>query len=419
MEEPDQDRPQPGNAHVQNTMSGDINGIVVQTGTFTGDVHHHQHVAWAYLKPEKIPPRLATSRPQYCYCRELTAATIETSGAVVAVSGSTATDTVWHWAWENRSLFTEGQLLVDVEKLGESATAADIAGQIFRDLGFSQPTLTEEALLRAYHDIIDHRRVLVVLCNATGAWQVEPLLSSEAVSTLVITSAQPLVHLAAISIDVDSAGSYRFAVLPTESERLWDIAGTVAGLGGLAAVIAVIATWSSHVPVLQAVLTTVGAALAVSLVAFIGKTVYRFFSPYAVSEVIIDHRGISWWIGDTEHGYRWHSLSSAGAPEFVLAALHDYFAEAAVAHPDHRERVLFVQHQQVPPDVEASGAGLLSRDWLAIGCQGLYFVSSGTDSYADFNVICDEHGALVRALTETAPCYLPLPSTASAIPIPG
>lgn len=113
------------------------------------------------------------------------------------------------------------------------------------------------------------------------------------------------------------------------------------------------------------------------------------------------------------------SRSSAGAPEFVMAALHDHFAEAAVAHPDHRERVLYVQHQQVPPDIKASGGSLLSRDWLEIGCHGLYFVSSGTDSYADFNVICDEHGKLFGALTEMAPCYLPLPSTASTIPFPG
>ncbi len=135
-----------------------------------------------------------------------TRVTSEDSTAVVisAVSGTAGvgkTALAMRWAHRVRSEFPDGQLYVNLHGFDpeQPLSAADALAGFLRALGLAGQNIPVEVEERAaaYRSLLDGRRMLVVLDNASSVEQVRPLLPGAPSCVVVVTSRDSLAGLVA------------------------------------------------------------------------------------------------------------------------------------------------------------------------------------------------------------------------------
>jgi len=133
-------------------------------------------------------------------------ATGEGSTAVVisAVSGTAGvgkTALALRWAHRVRAEFPDGQLYVNLHGYDpdQPLSAADALARFLRALGVAGAEIPPEVDERAasYRSLLDGRRILIVLDNASSVEQIRPLLPGTPSALVVVTSRDALVGLVA------------------------------------------------------------------------------------------------------------------------------------------------------------------------------------------------------------------------------
>src|SRR5580693_4218657 len=123
---------------------------------------------------------------------------------VICVSGTAGvgkTALVVHWARRARGTFPDGQLHVNLRGYdpGRPVSPGDALAGFLRALGMPGQDIPRELDERAaaYRTLLDGRRMLVVLDNASTVEQVRPLLPGSPSSLVLVTSRDSLVGLVA------------------------------------------------------------------------------------------------------------------------------------------------------------------------------------------------------------------------------
>jgi DNA-binding SARP family transcriptional activator/tetratricopeptide (TPR) repeat protein len=123
---------------------------------------------------------------------------------VICVSGTAGagkTALAVHWARRVRVAFPDGQLYVNLRGYdpGQPVPAADALAGFLRALGVPGQDIPRDADERAaaYRTVLDGRRILVVLDNASAVEQVRPLLPGSPSSLVLVTSRDSLAGLVA------------------------------------------------------------------------------------------------------------------------------------------------------------------------------------------------------------------------------
>jgi tetratricopeptide (TPR) repeat protein len=124
---------------------------------------------------------------------------------VISAIGGTAgvgkTALALQWAHRVAGRFPDGQLYVNLCGYGpgEPMTAGEALTRFLRALGVPGPDIPAQAEQRAarYRGLLSGRRVLIILDNARGAWQVRPLLPAAPHCVTLVTSRDALAGLVA------------------------------------------------------------------------------------------------------------------------------------------------------------------------------------------------------------------------------
>ncbi|MGH3694905.1 MAG: ATP-binding protein [Pseudonocardiaceae bacterium] len=127
-----------------------------------------------------------------------------TAVVISAVSGTAGvgkTELALRWAHRVRSEFPDGQLYVNLRGFDpdQPLSAADALAGFLRALGVPGPNipLDVEERAAAYRSMVDGRRILVVLDNASSVEQVRPLLPGAPSCVVMVTSRDSLTGLVA------------------------------------------------------------------------------------------------------------------------------------------------------------------------------------------------------------------------------
>ncbi len=123
---------------------------------------------------------------------------------VICVSGTAGvgkTALAVHWARRVRAAFPDGQLYVNLRGYdpGQPVPAGDALAGFLRALGVPGQDIPRDADERAaaFRTLLDGRRILVVLDNASAVEQVRPLLPGSPSSLVLVTSRDSLAGLVA------------------------------------------------------------------------------------------------------------------------------------------------------------------------------------------------------------------------------
>jgi DNA-binding SARP family transcriptional activator/tetratricopeptide (TPR) repeat protein len=121
-------------------------------------------------------------------------------GLITGPAGVGKTCLAVHWAHLAASVFTDGQLFVNLQGHDENngpATADDIVDRFLRALGVHSGQMGGELSERValYRSILDGLRVLIVLDNVNDFAQIQPLLPGSGGSCVLITSRDQLSEL--------------------------------------------------------------------------------------------------------------------------------------------------------------------------------------------------------------------------------
>ena len=126
------------------------------------------------------------------------------AATVICVSGTAGvgkTALAVHWARHIRAAFPDGQLYVNLRGYdpGRPVPAGDALAGFLRALGVSGQDIPQDVDERAaaYRTLLDGRRILVVLDNASAVEQVRPLLPGSPSSLVLVTSRDSLAGLVA------------------------------------------------------------------------------------------------------------------------------------------------------------------------------------------------------------------------------
>jgi DNA-binding SARP family transcriptional activator/Tfp pilus assembly protein PilF len=126
------------------------------------------------------------------------------AATVICVSGTAGagkTALAVHWARRVRAAFPDGQLYVNLRGYdpGQPVPAGDALAGFLRALGVPGQDIPREVDERAaaYRTLLDGRRILVVLDNASAVEQVRPLLPGSPSSLALVTSRDSLAGLVA------------------------------------------------------------------------------------------------------------------------------------------------------------------------------------------------------------------------------
>ena len=127
-----------------------------------------------------------------------------TAVVISAVSGTAGvgkTALALRWAHRVRSEFQDGQLYVNLHGFDpeQPLSAADVLAGFLRALGMARQNIPVgvEERAAAYRSLLDGRRMLVVLDNASSTEQVRPLLPGAPSCAVVVTSRDSLAGLVA------------------------------------------------------------------------------------------------------------------------------------------------------------------------------------------------------------------------------
>ncbi|MFD0691753.1 ATP-binding protein [Actinomadura fibrosa] len=147
--------------------------------------------------------------------------------AITGMPGVGKTALAVHWAHLIADRFADGQIFVDLRGYSEKAALPprEALGQVLRALNVPSGRIPvdEGELASLYRSRLAGKRVLIVLDDAAGSWQVHPLLPGGASCVVLITARDDLVGLVAR----DHVRTVPLDVMPT-GEAL-DLVRTVAG----------------------------------------------------------------------------------------------------------------------------------------------------------------------------------------------
>lgn len=191
-----------------NTVSGTVEGPVVQARVIQGDVHVH-HTAVAQVVPRQLPPAPAYFAERHVETGLLDRFMIDEESAerprLVALTGpggAGKTATALNWLHQNSSVFPDGHLYADLGAFGPNgptATSAVLSG-FLRALGVPATDipleLSEQSAL--YRSVAAGKAIVVFADDAESVAQVRPLLPPSHSSALLTTSRR---RLGALSLD--------------------------------------------------------------------------------------------------------------------------------------------------------------------------------------------------------------------------
>lgn len=205
----------PGNA-----LSGRAE-VAVQAQAIHGDVHIHTPVSFPGAVPRQLPAAVGQFVNRTSELSELDtliahrADPSRRAGALSTVTGGPGVGKsalVVQWAHRVRDRFPDGELYVNLRGYEEGApvTPAQALDGFLRTLAVPAARIPTdpEAQAGLYRSLLDGRRMLILLDNASSAAQVRPLLPGSAQCTVVITSRSRMAGLVArdgarrISLDV-------------------------------------------------------------------------------------------------------------------------------------------------------------------------------------------------------------------------
>ncbi len=197
-----------GGETTRNEFSG-VAHAVVQAGVITGGVVVHTTPANVVPIPRQLPPSVSEFSDRTAHVAELDTLLTSAAGdpgptAISTISGMAGvgkTALVIHWAHQVRKRFPDGHLYVDLHGYGPSQPldAADVLDQFLRALGVGGEEIPKTLADRAsrFRTLVDQRKILVILDNASTADQVRPLLPGTSSCFVVVTSRDALSGLVA------------------------------------------------------------------------------------------------------------------------------------------------------------------------------------------------------------------------------
>ncbi len=159
-----------------------------------------QEPAHGDVRPAQLPPRVGhfTGRTKEMQALNLL---LESTGdvrlAVISGSGGMGkTALAIQWAHTVKDEFPDGQLFLDMREA--AVTAVEALGRMVRSLGVPADSVPADPaeLTNLYRSLLNGKRVLVVLDNASTVDQIRPLVPASAASALVVTARRPMTALA-------------------------------------------------------------------------------------------------------------------------------------------------------------------------------------------------------------------------------
>ncbi len=225
-------------------------------GDLVGRRANAQHTVAAV--PRQLPGDVVEFTGRATELAKLDALTARTGSPNAAILISTVSGTAGvgktalavHWAHRATARFPDGQLYTDLRGYGPDRPlpAGQVLGGFLRSLGVDRTEVPEDVSERAtlFRSLLAHRRVLLVLDNATDVEQVRPLLPGTATCCVIVTSRDSLAALVA------RHGAHRLVIDlldPQESTRLLGaLIGERMSAPGAASAAADVVRWCSGLP---------------------------------------------------------------------------------------------------------------------------------------------------------------------------
>ena len=149
-------------------------------------------------RPAQLPPRVGHFTGRTKEMKELDRVLDgESDTHVVVVSGRGGmgkTALAIQWAHQVKDRFPDGQLFLDLRAM----MPADALGQMLRSLGVPGDKVPSEIaeMINLYRSMLDGKRVLIILDNASTVDQIRPLVPATTTSALIVTARRPMTALA-------------------------------------------------------------------------------------------------------------------------------------------------------------------------------------------------------------------------------